>query len=88
MPPPAVTLMNLDLIAVQLSVGGLASATVYCGSRRARQLLEGLGSEVRVSTTLPSGLGSVERRDGASSGGQTRACKSTIARNVAPLQSG
>lgn len=34
----AFVLMNLDLIAVPLQVGG-AAFTVYCGSRRASELL-------------------------------------------------
>lgn len=67
-------LMNCDLIAVplQIKLGGVV--TVYCGERRANQLL--------------SGLGSVARRPGDASSSQTRACRSTIARSVAPLQSG
>lgn len=36
----AFVLMNLDLIAVPLQVGG-AAVTIYCGERRASQLLGG-----------------------------------------------
>lgn len=75
----AFVLMNCDLVAVPLQVGG-AAVTLYCGARRASQLLGGSASG--------SGLGSVARRAGDSSDMQTRACKSTIARSVAPLQSG
>lgn len=34
----AFVLMNLDLIAVPLQVGGTGVVTIYCGERRARQL--------------------------------------------------
>jgi hypothetical protein len=67
-------LMNCDLIAVPLQVKLGGVVTVYCGERRANQLL--------------SGLESVARRPGEPSGAQTRACSSTIARSVVPLQSG
>jgi hypothetical protein len=49
-------LMNCDLVAVPLQVGG-AAVTLYCGARRASQLLGGSASR--------SGLGSVARRAGA-----------------------
>lgn len=42
----AFVLMNLDLIAVPLQVGG-AFFTIYCGARRADQLLGGSGSVAR-----------------------------------------
>ena len=72
----AFVLMNLDLIAVPLQVGATGVVTIYCGTRRAGQLL-GSGAE------SGSGLESVARRDGA----HTFPCRSTIASNVAPLQS-
>lgn len=72
----AFVLMNLDLIAVPLQVGGAGVVTIYCGTRRADQLL-GAGEE------SGSSFGSVARRDGA----HTFPCRSTIASNVAPLQS-
>lgn len=34
----AFVLMNLDLVAVPLQVGGADVVTIYCGKRRARQL--------------------------------------------------
>lgn len=36
--PQAFVLMNLDLVAVPLQVGGAGVVTIYCGERRARQL--------------------------------------------------
>ena len=39
----AFVLMNLDLIAVPLQVGG-AAVTIYCGARRASQLLGDLAT--------------------------------------------
>ena len=45
----AFVLMNLDLIAVPLQVNG-GTFTVYCGSRRALQLLGGM--EVGVGRSL------------------------------------
>lgn len=37
----AFVLMNLDLVAVPLQVGGAGVVTIYCGEDRARQLLGG-----------------------------------------------
>lgn len=56
MPDAAWILMNCDLVAVPLQVGG-AAVTLYCGAHRARQLLDGSESA--------SDLGSVARRFGA-----------------------
>lgn len=36
----AFVLMNLDLIAVPLQVSGASVVTIYCGKRRATQLLD------------------------------------------------
>ena len=83
----AFVLMNLDLIAVPLQVGGAGLITIYCGARRASQLLDGLEPAPCDSAETASGLESDARRAGDDSGGQTLACKSTIARSVAPLQS-
>lgn len=76
----AFVLMNLDLIAVPLQVGAAGVVTIYCGARRAGQLL-GAGAE------SGSGLESVARRAGDTAAAHTFPCRSTIARNVAPLQS-
>lgn len=67
-------LMNLDLVAVPLQVDPSRVVTVFCGERRASQLLGGLGSEAR--------------RPGEADGAQVRACRASIARNVVALQSG
>ena len=40
----AFVLMNLDLIAVPLQVGGAGVVTIYCGQRRANQLLGDLAA--------------------------------------------
>lgn len=77
----AFVLMNCDLIAVPLHLGCAGVVTVYCGLRRATQLLGDRDLETRGS------LGSVARRVGAPGGAQTLPCKSSIARSVAPLQS-
>jgi len=88
MPTATFVLMNLDLIAVQLPAGGSAFAPVYCGTSRSPQLLGGGESTASGPADPSSDLGSVARRSGTAPARQTRACKSTIARNVAPLQSG
>lgn len=74
-------LMNCDLIAVPLQLGCAGVVTVYCGSRRATQLLGERDLETRGS------LGSVARRVGATEEAQILPCKSSIARSVVPLQS-
>ena len=83
----AFVLMNLDLIAVPLHARGAGLVTIYCGARRAAQLLEELAPGLCAHGETASGLQSDARRDGCDSEAQTRPCRSTIARSVAPLQS-
>lgn len=83
----AFVLMNLDLIAVPLQVAGAGLVTVYCGTRRANQLLGELDTSPCAAVETASGLESDDRRAGVALGAQTRPCRSTIARSVAPLQS-
>jgi hypothetical protein len=88
MPNAAFFLMNLDLIAVPLQVNVLGSVTIYCGKRRAAQLASMFPTADQGSYVSGLGFASVARLDSASAEAHTLPCKSTIARNVAPLQSG
>jgi len=58
----AFVLMNLDLIAVPLQVGGAGAVTIYCGARRADQLLKPLAERRHTDQSTNQSRDDADRR--------------------------
>lgn len=65
MPIDTFVLMNLDLIAVPLQVEGAGTVTIYCGERRACQLLDA----VEITAAHDEAAGDCERMYAQSASG-------------------